>query len=63
MRSPHGAVNQEWGRKNRKEEDRLRGLNNRGRREAVAEGTASVSDFPTGGSGEICGTCEVCDCR
>lgn len=29
--------NKEWGRKHRKEEDRMRGLNNQDRRRAVAE--------------------------
>ena len=35
----HGAVNKEWGRKARKEEDRLRGLNNKGRKAAIKEQT------------------------
>jgi hypothetical protein len=35
----HGAVNKEWGRKARKEEDRIRGLNNQGRKAAIKEQT------------------------
>lgn len=35
------AANTEWGSKARKEEDRLRGLNNQDRRMAIAEGWAS----------------------
>jgi hypothetical protein len=35
-RSPHGAQNKEWG-KNRKEEDRLRGLNNTGRKAEIRD--------------------------
>lgn len=43
-RNPAGGPsgNMEWGRKHRKEEDDLRGLNNRARREAISE---QVQDF------------------
>jgi|CXWL01.1.fsa_nt_gi hypothetical protein len=39
MRAQHGALHQhmERGRKARKEEERLRGLNNQGRRDTIAE--------------------------
>lgn len=33
----HDAPNKEWSRKGRKEEDRLRGLNNADRRATIAE--------------------------
>lgn len=39
-RNPHGTLtkgNLEWGHTHRKEEDRLRGLNNRGRRQAIED--------------------------
>jgi hypothetical protein len=45
-KNPHGGTtgNMEWGRKHRKEEDRLRGLPNRARREAIAERTRELLD-------------------
>jgi hypothetical protein len=43
MRQGHRHTpNNEWGRKNRKEEDRLRGLNGKADREAIDEGLLYV---------------------
>jgi hypothetical protein len=45
-KNPHGFTRsgpaQEWGRKSRKEEDRLRGLNHAGRREAIETGLDEI---------------------
>lgn len=38
------GANQEWGRKARKEEDRLRGLNQIARREAVETGLDEMTE-------------------
>ena len=50
MRNPQGAstagVSKEWGRKNRKEEARQRGLNRSAARAAIAEGTAELQEGP-----------------
>lgn len=51
----HGAVNKEWGSKARKQEDAQRGLNNRARRESIAEQVADGSDFPEAALCETCG--------
>ena len=40
MKNPSGAINtpnKEWGRKNRKEETKLRGLNKKARKDAIKE--------------------------
>ena len=37
-KNPHGGIpNKEWGRKHRKEEERLRGLNNAGRKADIRD--------------------------
>lgn len=48
-RNPSGLIrklNLEWGWKHRKEEDRLRGLNQRARQQAIEEQLADVDDEP-----------------